>query len=325
MADRIRLNPNDGTPMSLNEMCNASLKRISKRTNAGESPRRRRMHGARIFSRLLARAVTALLPLFVLTACGKSAPTYSGVSLMYQNYLPYNLSRFTITDAYGNKASGGADSAPGGGGGTLSCCYKLKGTEFTVKWNYYDIAQSLRGDHRMLHAEAKVSMPPSLVPEDIGTRIFEVHFFPDRHVEFQFPGGLLDDSRVPIVEVSRWMSNHYQEELDRKFDDNWAESHRRISRVVAAAWLKYRLTDQADLNQYVYLSLLVNDQFDAHPEVQRILQERKGTPGQFAKAMQALPRNVMGELTGNRFTPASVPAIPDGLLPPPRTEEKQHG
>jgi hypothetical protein len=125
--------------------------------------------------------------------------------------------------------------------------------------------------------------------------------------------------------VSRWISAHYQEELDRKFDDNWAESHRRISRVVAAAWLKYRLTDQADLNQYVYLSLLVNDQFDAHPEVQRVLQGRKGTPGEFARAMQALPGNVTSELSSNRFKPVSVPTIPDGLLPPPRTEEKQHG
>jgi hypothetical protein len=275
---------------------------------------------------LLARAVTALLPLFVFTACGKSVPTYSGVSLMYQNYLPYNLSRFTITDAYGNKASGGADSAPGGGGGRLSCCYKLKGTEFTVKWDYYDVDQwNDKGDEQTFHAEAKVSMPPSPIPENIGTRIFEVHFYPDHHVEFQFPGELLDDSRVPIVAVSRWMSKHYEEQLDRKFDDNWAQSHRRISRVVAAAWLKYRLTDENDLDQYTYLSLLVNDQFDAHPEVQRILQERKGTPGEFAKAMQALPRKVMAELTGNRFKPVSVPTIPDGLLPPPRTEEKQHG
>ncbi len=32
---------------------------------------------------------------------------------MTQNYLPYNLDRFTITDAYGNKA---------GGGGGVTCC-----------------------------------------------------------------------------------------------------------------------------------------------------------------------------------------------------------
>ncbi len=171
----------------------------------------------------------------------------------------------------------------------------------------------------MFHAEAKVTMPPSPVPEKVGTRIFEVHFYPDHHVEFQFPGGLLDDSRVPVVEVFRWMADHYQAQLDKRYDERDDQQFRRIARVVAIAWLKYRLTDQADLDQYVYLNLLVNDRFDAHPEVQRILQDSKGTPGQFAKAIQALPRNVMSELTSSHFEPVLVPAIPDGLLPPPRT------
>jgi hypothetical protein len=243
---------------------------------------------------------------------------------MEQNYLPYNMNGFTIVDAYGNKASGGGDDPPGGGGGVM-CCYKLKGTEFTVKWKYYDADKWTIEDSHMQHAEAKVSMPPSLVPTSVGTRILAVHFYPDHHVELQFPAGLLDDSRIPVVEVSRWMSAHYQEQLDRRFDDTDGQSHRRISRVVAAAWLKYSLVDRNDLEQYTYYSLLVNDRFDAHPEVQRILQERKGTPGEFAKAMQVLPGSVTSELTSNRFKPVSVPTIPDGLLPPPRTEGAQHG
>ncbi len=97
------------------------------------------------FSRSSVRAAVASLLLVAMTACGKSEPTYSGISLMYQNYLPYNLDSFTISDAYGNKASGGADSPPGGGGGRLSCCYELKGTEFTVKWDYYDVDQWHKG------------------------------------------------------------------------------------------------------------------------------------------------------------------------------------
>ncbi|MEM5326216.1 hypothetical protein VSR34_06345 [Paraburkholderia sp. JHI2823] len=244
---------------------------------------------------------------------------------MGRNYLSYNMNGFTVTDAYGNKASGGGDDPPGAGGGSLACCYKLKGTEFTVKWDYYDVDQAIAGKEQMFHAEAKVVMPPSPVPENVGTRILEVHFFPDRHVEMQFPGELLDESRIPVVDVSRWMADHYQKELDRKYDDNWAQSHRRISRVVAAAWLKYRLTDQSDLEQYAYFNLLVNSRFDAYPEVQRILQETHGQPGAFAKAIQALPVSVMTELTSDHFTAVSVPSIPDGLLPPPRGEEKQNG
>jgi hypothetical protein len=238
---------------------------------------------------------------------------------MGRNYLPYNMSGFTITDAYGNKASGGGDDPPGAGGGSVTCCYKLKGTEFIVKWSYYDIDQRHKGNKHTFHAEAKVSMPASSIPDEIGSRIFEVHFFPDRHVEFQFPGELLDDSRIPVVGVSRWMATHYGAQLDKKYDDNWAEQHRRISRAVAAAWLKYRLTDQTDLEQFAYFTLLVNDRFDAHPEVQRILKASGSEAGAFAKAIQALPKNVMSELNRNHFKPVSVPPIPDGLLPPPRT------
>lgn len=275
------------------------------------------MRSAREWTFLTGRVAACLLAATVM-ACGKSVPMYSGISTMGQNYLPYNMDGFTIIDAYGNKASGGGDDAPGGGG-RVACCYKLKGTEFTVKWNYYDADQWIRGDEQTFHAEAKVVMPPSPVPGNIGTRILEVHFFPDHHVELQFPGGLLDESRIPVVEVSRWTSDHFQEKLDKKFDDNWAELHRRISRVVAAAWLKYRLTDQGDLEQYAYFTLLVNDRFDANPEVQRILQDTHGRVGAFAKAMQRLHESVMTELKSGHFTAVSVPPIPDGLLPPPRT------
>lgn len=244
---------------------------------------------------------------------------------MGRNYLPYNMNGFTITDAYGNTASGGGDDPPGAGGGSVTCCYKLKGTEFTVKWKYYDADRWTMEDSHMQLAETKVVMPQSPIPETVGSRIFEIHFYPDRHVEFQFPGELLDDSRVPVVDVSRWMSKHHQEQLDKKYDDTDGQSHRRIARVVAEAWLKYRLTDRNDLEQYTYFNLLVNRRFDAHPEVQRTLQTAGNKPGAFAKSMQSLPKNVLSELRSGSFKPVAVPSIPDGLLPPPRVEEKPHG
>jgi hypothetical protein len=281
------------------------------------------MRSAGMFARPAVRAALTALLVVLLASCGKSAPVYSAISTMGRNYLPYNMNGFTITDAYGNKASGGGDDPPGGGGG-VACCYKLKGTEFTVKWDYYDVDQWTPENSHMQHAETKVSMPATPVPDTVGTRIFEVHFFPDRHVEFQFPGGLLDPSRIPVVEVSRWISSHYQSRLDKKYDDNWAERHRRIARAVATAWLKYRLTNEADLEQYAYFNLLINDRFDAHPEVQRILQESKDKPGHFAQAIQSLPRNILAELRNNQFTAVAVPEIADGLLPPPRTEEKKN-
>lgn len=210
-------------------------------------------------------------------------------------------------------------------GGSVTCCYKLKGTEFTVKWKYYDADRWTMDDSHTQQVETKVVMSPSTIPEAVGSRILEVHFYPDRHVELQFPGGLLDDSHVPIVDVSRWMAAHYQTKLDEKFDDTDGQSHRRIARVVAGAWLKYRLTDRGDLEQYMYYDLLVNSRFDAHPEIQRVLQAAAGQPGMFAKAMQSLSKDVLSALASNSFEPVTVPRIPDGLLPPPRAEAVRRG
>ncbi|UVE66665.1 hypothetical protein L2Y90_05955 [Burkholderia pyrrocinia] len=270
------------------------------------------------------RSVVVGLVAVALSACGKSEPVYSRISVMGRNYLPYNMSGFTITDTFGNKASGGGDDPPGAGGGSVKCCYKLKGTEFVVKWNYYDVDQWHKGDKQMFHGETKVSMPQSQLPDEVGSRILEVHFFPDRHVEFQLSGKILDDSRLPIVDVVRWMKQ-YQAQLDKRYDEREDQQFRRIARIAASAWLKYRLTDHDDLEQYTYFGLLVNSRFDAHPEVQRSLQTVAGQPGVFAKAMQSLPKNVLSALTNDSFEQATVPRIPDGLLPPPRTEERQHG
>ncbi|HDR9587329.1 TPA: hypothetical protein QDC22_004977 [Burkholderia stabilis] len=258
------------------------------------------------------------------SACGKSEPVYGGISVMGRNYLPYNMSGFTIADAFGHKAGGGGDDPPGAGGGSVKCCYTLKGTEFVVTWNYYDVDQWHKGDEQMFHAETKVSMPQSRMPDDIGSRILEVHFFPDRHVEFRFPGKMLDDPRLPIVDVVRWMKQ-YQVRLDRRYDEREDQQFRRIARVVAAAWLKYRLTDRDDLEQYTYFSLLVNSRFDAHPEVQRVLQSTAGKPGIFARAMESLPKRVLSVLSTDEFEAVAVPTIPDGLLPPPRAEDAARG
>ncbi|CAD9226838.1 conserved hypothetical protein [Burkholderia cenocepacia] len=238
--------------------------------------------------------------------------------------MPYNMSGFTIADTFGNTVSGGGDDPPGAGGGSVKCCYKLKGTEFVVKWNYYDIDQWHKGNKQMFHAETKVSMPQSQPPDDVGSRILEVHFFPDRHVEFEFPGKMLDDARLPIVDVVRW-AKQYQTQLDKRYDEREDQQFRRIARVVASAWLKYRLTDRDDLEQYAYYALLVNSRFDAHPEVRRILQTAASKPGMFAKSMQSLPKRVFLSLSNDAFEAVAVPAISDGLLPPLRVEEALHG
>ncbi|WP_175888409.1 DUF3304 domain-containing protein [Burkholderia contaminans] len=288
-------------------------------------PGRRGARAARgRFSAALRVAAAGLL--FVsMAACSKSDPTYTSISTEALNYLPYNLVRFTITDQFGNKARGGGDLEPGAGEGSIACCYLLKGTDFKVQWTYYDADDWRPGEQvKKQQAEADVSFPPTKQPDSIGSRIFEVHFYPDHHVELAFPGQMLGSSRLPIVDVSRDLTKRYGERLDKKYEDSDAQSHRRISRTVAEAWIKYRFTDRRDLEQYAYYALLVNPRFDAHPEVQKLIQSSKGKPGAFAKAVASLSPAVVKALGQNQFQAVAVPSIPAGLVPPPR-EENGHG
>ncbi|MFP3427888.1 hypothetical protein, partial [Pseudoalteromonas sp. SIMBA_162] len=73
------------------------------------------------------------------------------------------------------------------------------------------------------------------------------------------------------------------------------------ARVASQGWLKYRLTDSTDLEQYVYYTQLINPKFDEHPVVQRILKDTKGKPGAFGTAMQSLPDAVVQEIKQGRF------------------------
>ncbi|HHV7521756.1 TPA: DUF3304 domain-containing protein [Burkholderia orbicola] len=282
------------------------------------------MGGAMRLSSLVGRILAGCLLVTAMIACGKSEPTYSGISVIGRNYLPYNMSGFTIADTFGNTASGGGDDPPGAGGGSVKCCYKLKGTEFVVKWNYYDVDQWHKGNKQMFHAETKVSMPQSQSPDDVGSRIFEAHFFPDRHVELQFPGQMLDDARLPIIEVVKWVKQ-YQGQLDKRYDEREDQQFRRVARIVASAWLKYRLTDRNDLEQYAYFSLLINSQFDTHPDAQRILKATASQPGAFAKWALSLSNQVRSEMASGKFVAVAAPPIADGLLPLARVDEALHG
>lgn len=260
------------------------------------------------------RVAAVFLMLLSFGACGKSEPRYTSISVEGFNYLPYNLSRFTVTDAFGNSAHGGGDNMPGSGEGSVSCCYALKGTEFTIKFDYYDADQWQAGNKQMLHGEATANLPPSQSPRATGERILEVHFYPDRHVELTYPGALLGSTRIAVSDVTRWLFDHHHEELDRRYPERDDQQFRRIAREVALAWLKYGLTDTSDLEQYVYYALLVNDRFDSHPEVQRILQSTRKQHGKFALAIGAMPAKTLAALKQNKFQPVAVPGVPDGLL-----------
>ncbi|GAB3626079.1 hypothetical protein PTE30175_00924 [Pandoraea terrae] len=244
-----------------------------------------------------------LLPLALLAGCDvfSSEPTYGGLSMSGFNYTPYNLSRFVVTDKYGNKAGGGGDLMPGSGEGRLSCCYTLKGTEFTVDWYVYDQDEFMKNPYapiKKIHKVSHVRLPPTKLTGGAGERVLGLHFYPDDHVEFEFRNDLRG-TRIFYSDVRFWLSTHHGRLLNPNGEDG-SVVFRRTARLAAGAWVKYRLTDTEDLKQYVYFTLL-NPKFDEHPAVGKILAETKGIPGAFGAAMEKLPASVVDAVKRNKF------------------------
>jgi len=250
---------------------------------------------------------TLLLASMLAAGCDvfSSEPTYGGLSVAGFNYTPYNLSWFVVTDKYGNRASGGGDLMPGSGAGSLSCCYKLKGTEFTVKWDVYDADEAIKDLYapiRKLHKEATVSLPPTQINGELGMRVLGLHFYPDDHVEFEFRNDLRG-TRIFYSKIDSWLLRKQGKSFNDTLED--AIAFRRTARIAAEGWIKYRFTDTHDLGQYVYLTLL-NPEFDQHPVIQKIISETRDKPGAFGAAMEDLPAPVVEELKRKSFKPVGT-------------------
>ncbi|UEP38494.1 DUF3304 domain-containing protein [Burkholderia ambifaria] len=253
---------------------------------------------------MIKRVVILFYVVLTLVGCDafSSEPTYRGVSIMGLNYTPFNLSDFTIRDKYGNRASGGGDLPPGAGAGRLSCCYKLKGTDFTVEWEVYDADEAIKDLYapiKKIHKKTEVKFPPAKVKGGAGEDVLAVHFYPDDHIEFEIRNDM-SGSRISYAKVYHWLQTKYGKAANPDGAD-MAIAFRRTARIASQGWLKYQLTDTKDLEQYVYYTQIVNPKFDEHPVVQRILRETRSQPGAFGAAMQNLPDAVVQEIKSNRF------------------------
>jgi hypothetical protein len=249
-----------------------------------------------------------LLPLMayllLITGCNAASidPTYGELSVEGFNYTPYNLSRFVISDEYGNTAGGGGDLPPGAGEGRLSCCYFLKGTEFTVKWAVYDADEAMKDIYapiKKIYKTTKIHLPPTQLEGETGQHILGLHFYPDDHIEFEFMHGL-GGSRVDYPDVDYLLNERYGKRLNPEDLNEWV-IFRRTARIAGVGLTKYGLTNSQDLVQYVYYTLLVNPKFDEHPAIQKILRDTKGQPGAFGAAMDHLPASLVKQLKNNQF------------------------
>ncbi|WP_332261495.1 hypothetical protein [Burkholderia sp. WSM2230] len=212
------------------------------------------------------------------------------------NYTPYNLDRFVITDKFGNKAGGGGDLMPGSGEGRLSCCYTLKGTEFTVEWYVVDQDEFLKdpyGPLKEIHKVSHVNFPPTALKGGAGERIIGLHFYPDDHIEFEFRRDL-SGTRILYADVWDWLRKNHGKLLNPQNEDDGVV-FRRTARLAATGWILYRLTDTRDLEQYVYFALL-NPKFDEHPAVHKILADSQNRPGAFGVAMDKLSPQTIAEI-----------------------------
>ena len=59
--------------------------------------------------------------------------------------------------------------------------------------------------------------------------------------------------------------------------------------MLQSAWKKYRIEDKQDLRQYMLLYFTVASNFDSDPQVKAILEKPGRAPGDFGRAVAALP------------------------------------
>ena len=245
-----------------------------------------------------------MLPLALIVAgCDafSSEPTYGGLSIEGFNYTTYNLDRFIIKDKYGNTASGGGDLMPGSGQGRLSCCYKLKGTDFKIDWYVVDQDEFLKDIYaplKEIHKTSQVHFSPTTSRGGAGMRILGLHFYPDDYIEFEIRHDLRG-TRIFYSDVWGWLRKTHNQLLNPDDEDDGVV-FRKTARLAAGAWIKYRLVDTRDLQQYVYFALL-NPRFDEHPVIRKILGETKDRPGAFGAAMEELSASIIEELKSGKF------------------------
>lgn len=240
----------------------------------------------------------ALLWLGLLAGCN-AEPIYQGVSVVTYNYTPWDLELVQIVDASGGVAATGMVPS-GGGEGSISCCYTLKGTEFVVKWKGGD-ADLMRKhmydgkfDEVLFSKETKVAFPATKMPPGDGPAVLELHIYPDEHMELAISRKLLGQVRIPIVETTRWLYGNHKEALT-----NYRSIHELryvLAKVTKQAWTRYRIENDGDMQGYMYLYFVVASNFDKDPEIAAILQNSSRKPGGFGRAVFKLSKDELARI-----------------------------
>lgn len=128
----------------------------------------------------------ALVVLVASTGCARAKPI--GLAIEGYNYTNRYIASFTVTDENGNKSWGGdvSLSTPTAGGGGGTCCVMLdpnakQTVRLRIDWTIGRIADST--GHTIASEQRRETWVEVGPPFPADPQNFEVHFYPDGHVE----------------------------------------------------------------------------------------------------------------------------------------------
>ncbi|AMH04105.1 hypothetical protein HMPREF3069_21090 [Achromobacter xylosoxidans] len=257
---------------------------------------------------MIGRYASRVLAIALVTAsaaCG-GEPEYRGLNMIAYNYTPWDIDTIRISDKSGRTAGSGAMGV-GGGEGSVTCCYALKGTEFKVQWSGVDGEEAIQHlydgtmDSLMFHKETTVHLDPTPIPAGDGPLYLELHIYPDEHMELALSRKLLGQTRFPLVDTTDWLYREYRGAFEDYRDGH--EVLRVLGKVARTAWIKYRIVQEQDMRQYMRLYFTVASDFDTDPEIAALLSQPGRQPGDFAKAVAALPEASIARLKAQGTPP----------------------
>jgi hypothetical protein len=105
---------------------------------------------------------------------------------------------------------------------------------------------------------------------------------------------LLGQTRLPLVSVTDWLYAAHRDAL-QGYRDGYAVL-RAVGKVARTAWIEYRIEDKRDMQQYMLLYFTVSPNFDRDPKIAAMLAKPGRQPGDFAKAVEAMPEGEIARL-----------------------------